>query len=56
MPTNRVDFPFFSEMPQSLTHMCRVLLRKQLNCHWDYIAELPLPITLKSFLQFENGF
>ncbi|XP_073259525.1 uncharacterized protein [Porites lutea] len=42
------------EMPQPLTQMCKVRLRKQLACHWDYIPELPLPLTLKRFLQ--SGF
>ncbi|XP_078352768.1 uncharacterized protein LOC144637576 [Oculina patagonica] len=38
------------EMPQPLTHICKVLLRKQLACHWNDIEELPLPSKLKCFL------
>ncbi|KAJ7328220.1 actin- protein 3 [Desmophyllum pertusum] len=38
------------ELPQPLTQICKVHLRKQLACHWDDIDELPLPRKLKSFL------
>lgn len=42
------------EIPQPLTQICKVCLRKQLACHWDSIAELPLPASLQRFL--ENRF
>lgn len=38
------------EMPQPLTRICKVHLRKQFACHWNDIEELPLPVTLKCFL------
>ena len=41
---------FFPEMPQPLTQICKVRLRKQLACHWNDIEELPLPSKLKCFL------
>lgn len=42
------------EKPQPLMQMCKVCVRKQLACHWDSIDELPLPVTMKTFLI--NGF
>ncbi|XP_068726077.1 ankyrin repeat and protein kinase domain-containing protein 1-like [Montipora capricornis] len=38
------------EIPQPLVNICKVSVRKQLACHWDRISELPLPVTLKTFV------
>lgn len=38
------------EIPQPLTQICKVSVRKHLACHWESINELPLPVVLKAFI------
>lgn len=39
------------EIPQPLTQLCKISVRRQLAYHWESISELPLPLTLKTFIK-----